>query len=176
MSDGADLPLIKKLDSVIESLPKEGYKAAVAIGVVDSIRNLVSKVVELSSKIECVAKAKGSCKEEYCDPNCARLFLEKFPEGLIVGKYKSNAFSAKLYPDRLDIATKGVRLVVDGNTARIGRIGPEGYVWETVNLSDVQDLYLKNYSIKYAARRVGKPVRASLDAIQKCALQNAIVC
>jgi len=169
-------PLMKKLDSVIETLPKEGYKAAVAIGVVDSVRNLVSKVEELASKIECVASAKGSCKDEYCDPGCARLFLEKTPEGLIISKFRSNAFSAKLSPDRLEIGVKGVKLVIEGSTVKVGRIGANGYVWETINLGDVQDVYLKNYTIKYAARRVGKPVRVALDAIQKCALRNAIVC
>jgi len=172
--------LIRRLDDVIEQLPKEGYKASVAVGAVSSTRLLVESLVELARLAECVASAKGSCRESgetrFCDPGCARIYLERLGDQAIVFKSKSNAFSARLSGSDAEVRAKGVYARVQGQTLTVGIVGEGGYVEETVNLADADEVFRKSYTIKYVLKRVARPVRVAIGDLRACAARNAIVC
>jgi len=172
--------LLRRLDDVIEQLPKEGYKASVAVGAVSSTRLLVESLAELARLAECVASAKGSCREagdtKFCDPGCARIYLERVGDDTIIFKSKSNAFSAKISNSEAEVRSKGVYARVQGQNLTLGIIGEGGYVEETVNLTDAEEVFRKSYTIKYVLKRVARPVRVAIGDLRACAARNAIVC
>lgn len=168
--------LVNRLEAIIGALPKEGYKAAVAVGVADSILTLVNEARELASKIECLGSHKGKCSQEFCDSSCGGLFLGNTGELTIIAKYSSNPFAVKLGNSIFEADVQGAKLVLEGSTVKAGIIGEKGYVWETVDLSNMDEVYEKSYTLKYVLRKVGKPVLLARTALRYCMIQSAVSC
>ncbi len=178
-AQGVTETLIRRLEEAIDSLPKEGYKASVAVGAVSSALGLVEAVTELTRLAECIGVSKGTCRggeERFCDPQCARVYLERVAGKYVVHKARSNAFSAELSPGEVIVKTKGVRFTVTPSEIRVAIQGVEGYVEESVPVTDHEALYDKSYTIKYVLKRVAKPVRVAIADLRACAARNAIVC
>lgn len=168
--------LASRLEAVMESLPKEGYKAAVAVGIVDRALTILNEVRDLATKIICVSQHKGGCKGGYCDSKCGGLFLEKVGDEVIVAKYGSNPFSAKLAPGKLEMGVKNARMVLEGSTLKVGVQGGEGYVWTTIDLTDANEIFENSYTIKYVLRKVGGPLIKARIALKYCMALSAITC
>ncbi len=171
--------LMRRLEAIIESLPKEGYKAAVVVGLVGRILSLVEEVNELARLGKCIAEAKGACNEKtgLCDPKCGGIIVLSGEDGVVVSKYKNNAFSAKASNTSVSIATKETKMTIEGGLLTLSLPTPSGdYMTISIDLSDPGQVYENNYSIKYVIRRIGKPLRASQLALRTCASSRAIVC
>lgn len=168
--------LASRLEGIVDSLPKEGYKAAVAVGVVERSLELLNEVRDLASKVACVARSKGGCKGEFCDAKCGGLFLERVEDEIVLAKHGSNPFSARLAPGRLEVKVRDARLVLEGSEAKAGISGVNGIVWTTIDLSDVDSIFENNYTLKYVLRRVGIPLIRARTAIQYCMAMSAITC
>ena len=171
--------ILSRLESAIEQLPKEGYKASVAIGAVASTISLVESVGNLVSLIKCISASKGTCSGNgirKCDPTCARIYLEETGGEIIVHKAKSNVFSAKVSPGEVSVSRKGVRVSTNGVNITIALQAGDDYFEITVPLNDAEEIYKENYTIKYALKRVAAAIRVAVNDLRACAARNAIVC
>lgn len=168
--------IASRLEAVMESLPKEGYKAAVSVGIVDRILAILNDVRDIAKKIVCVAQHKGGCKKGYCNSNCGGLFLQVNDEEVIVAKHSSNPFSARLSAGKLEIASKSVRIVLEGRVLRVGINGGEGYIWTDVDLGNASELFENSYTVKYALRKIGSPIIRARAALKYCMALSAITC
>ncbi len=171
--------ITQALDEAIDSLPKEGLRAAVAIGLVSSIREMVERIGDIAKYAECIAVAKDACRgngERFCDPKCARIYLVKKDDGTLVYKSVSNVFSATIAPGELVARAKNVYVKVYPGKVEAGIIGTEGYEPLEASLTDANDLYKKSYNIKYAVNRVMRSLRVAADDLKACAARQAIVC
>jgi len=162
-----------RLASLIEQMPKEGIKAAVAQGIVERIREIVEAAQTAVKLVECLGNAKGSCKSEYCDPVCSRIFLVRQGDVVRLGKYRSNTIGVAIEPGRVEFATRDAKLIVESNgTVQARLLGLE----ETVDLSDVDEVYKNSYLLKRVIREVGGRIDVVVDDLRKCARQMALVC
>ena len=171
--------IVSRLESVIDQLPKEGYKASVAIGAVASIISLVESVSNLVSLVKCIGTSKGTCSGNgvrKCDPTCARIYLEEVGGEIIVHKAKSNVFSAKISPGEITVARQGVKITTNGSNIAVAIQAGSDYYEITVPLNDADEIYKENYTIKYALKRVAAAVRVAVSDLRMCAARNAIVC
>ena len=167
---------VSRLDSIIEGAPKEGYKAAVVLGVINSVRTLVEDLEGLAKRIRCVAEAKGGCKDGFCRPGCGGLVLQASGEGLVMGKYKGNAFGAVVGPDGVEVRVDDAKMRLTGVELVLQFPAGEGWASKTVRLDDYDNVYQNSYAIKYVMKKLARPVRKSMEAISECGKRQAIVC
>jgi len=169
--------LASRLEEILEELPKEGYKAAVVVGLVGRVIELVNKTVEAARKAKCLGEGKGSClKGGLCLARCGGIYVSETEGKVTIAKYSRNAFTAVIENNKVELKVDDARVIVEPRTLTFGILGGKGFVWDSAQLNDPDDLYSKNYSIKYALRKTGRPVEKSLEAMSMCAASSAIVC
>lgn len=171
--------VIQALDEAIDSLPKEGLRAAVAVGLVSSVREMVERIGDVMRLSECIAVAKEACRgdgERFCNPSCAKIYLVKTGEEVLVYKSISNVFSARASPGEVIAKAKNVYVKVSQGKVEAGIMGVEGYEPIEAVLTDANDLYKKSYSIKYAVNRIMRSLRVAAEDLRACAARQAIVC
>ncbi len=170
-------PLTSRLEAIMSQLPKEGYKAAVVVGLVERVIEILNEIRDIASKIQCIADNKGTCtKSGVCYSDCGGLFLEKHGDKIIISKYINNIFSIVLEPGKLEAKVKDARIILEGGKLSFATIGEQGYAWDNVDLSNMEEVFNKNYSIKYILRKIGKPLMQARRALKTCATASAIVC
>lgn len=167
---------VSRLDGIIERAPKEGYKAAVVLGVINSVRTLIEDLDSLVEKIKCVSDAKGGCRDGLCRPSCGGLTLIEAGDSVVVEKYRGNAFGATLGVDGVEVKVKDARLRLAGSEIELYFPSGDEWVSKTVNLEDYEAVYENSYAVKYVMKRLARPVRKSLEAINGCSKMQAIVC
>ncbi|MCE4628123.1 MAG: hypothetical protein F7C34_03120 [Desulfurococcales archaeon] len=162
-----------RLASLIEQMPKEGYKAAVVQGVVERIREIVDAALNASKLIECLGQAKGACKESFCNPACARIYMIRDGDRVRIGKFMSNPIGIEIEPGLVVFTTRNARLEVrsDG-VVRAKLLGLD----ETVRLSDVDEVFKHSYLIKRVVREVGRRTDIIVQDLRACAMRMALVC
>jgi hypothetical protein len=169
--------LLARLEDIMEQLPKEGYKAAVVVGLVGRVIELVDKSRQLARKAKCLGENKGSClRTGLCLTDCGGVYVRELEDQTIIGKFSRNTFTTIIGNDRVEFKVKDARLIVEPRTVTYAIIGKEGLIWEEDRLTDLEDLYAKNYSLKYVLRKVGRPLEKALEAVSTCAAASAIVC
>ncbi len=164
-----------RLEAVIEQLPKEGYKAAVVVGLAGRILEIVEKTETIASKIDCIARGKGGCEKRLCNPKCGKIFLETNDKA-IIAKYNNNVFSAIIEQNRVEIRTKHARVVIEPRQIQYYIMGKNGLIQDSISLNDPDELFLKNYSVKYALKNIGRNLERALIALRTCAAISAIAC
>lgn len=162
-----------RLASIIEQMPKEGYKAAVAQGIIERIREIVDAALNASKLIECIGQAKGTCKESFCNPACARIYMIREGDRVRIGKFQSNPVGIEIEPGAVIFSTRNAKLEVrsDG-VVRAKLLGFD----ETVKLSDVDEVFKHSYLIKRVVREVGRRTDIVVQDLRSCALRMALVC
>ena len=171
--------IVQALDEAIDSLPKEGLRAAIAVGIVSSLREMIERIGDITRLAECIAVAKDSCRgdgERLCDPKCARIYLARRGEDAIVYKSVSNVFSARISPGEVVARAKNVYVKIVPGKVEAGIVGAEGYEPIEASLTDANELYKKSYSIKYAVNRIMRSLRVASEDLRICAVRQAIVC
>lgn len=168
--------LASRLESIIDSLPKEGFKAAVALGVVDRVSTLLGEVREVASKVACLSQHKGVCRGSYCEAGCGGLFLEAVGEEMVLARPGPSPFAARLSSSKMEVEVKGARLILDGSTLHAGVRSGDGYTWVTVDLTDADSVYQESYTVKYVLKRVGAPLIKARTALKGCMALAAITC
>jgi len=162
-----------RLETIMDRVPREGAKAAVALGIIERVREIVDAAMTAVKLAECVGAAKGTCKETFCDPACARIFMVKEGETIRIGKYRSNTLGVTIEQGRVIFATSKAKLIVDSSgTVEVYLVG----INENINISDVNDVYRKSYMLKRAIREVGGRIDVIVSDLRSCARANAIVC
>ena len=170
-------PIASRLETIMEQSPKEGYKAAIVIGVLGRIMELIAEIRDLAEKIKCIAENKGTCmKTGICLAGCGGLFIEQEDSGLILSKYSRNSFSIIFNNFKIEIKLEGTRLIIEGGKLKYAIVSGNSYLWDEVDLSDPAEIYNKNYSIKYATRSLGKRIMLARYALTRCAASSAIAC
>jgi hypothetical protein len=165
--------VVSRLETIIEGMPKEGYKAAVVQGVIERIRELAELSVRAKSLIECLGASKGYCKENICVPACARIYMIKENDTTYISK-TLNAAGITIMPDQIRISVKDFSLQIGSDGVLTYSI--PGGIKETVNLKDLDEVYKKSYTIKMVVRKVGRKVDLIISDLQNCARMSAIVC
>jgi hypothetical protein len=163
-----------RLDSVIEAVPKEGYKAAVVLGIVERIRELADLAVKSQKLVECLGSSRGYCKEALCSPNCARIYMFKEGDTVRIGKVRGNASGIAITSSSIRLAAKGYSLSIGSNG--IVSISIPAGITEQINLRDINDTFKKSYELKHVIRKVGAPLEVIVNDLQSCARASAIVC
>jgi len=164
------------LDNIIERAPKEGYKSAVVLGLINSLRNTLIDLNNLVEKVQCLGQATGGCKDSYCNSSCSGITLTKYGDTIIVTSYKDNAFGATISGESVIIRTKSMRITVSGTLLKIEYPSKDGWIVREVELNRYDDVYNNGYDIKYALKNVSKPIKKSLMAIATCSRSKAIPC
>ncbi|MCE4601973.1 MAG: hypothetical protein F7B18_02190 [Desulfurococcales archaeon] len=167
---------VSRLDNIIEGAPKEGYKAAVVLGVINSVRTLVEDLDELARKIKCIAEARERCKDGFCRPGCGGLVADSSGGSLVLGKYKGNTFGAIMGSDGVEVRVNDAKMRLTGVELELYFPAGEGWTSRTVRLDDYDAVYQNSYAIKYVMKKLSRPVRKSIEAISECGKRQAIVC
>ncbi|MCE4624434.1 MAG: hypothetical protein F7C35_01030 [Desulfurococcales archaeon] len=164
--------VVSRIESIMESLPKEGAKAAVALGIVERVKELAELASKAVNMIECLAQARGFCRESLCTPNCGGIFLTR-DGGIHINKIRSNASGITINDEGVLIGVKDAKLMIrpDG-TVQLQIPGLN----ETVDLKNVEDVYSKSHLLKYVVRKVGRSVDVIFEDLTLCARQSAVVC
>ena len=165
--------VIRKLDSILDSLPTEGRKAAVLRGVIYSIREAVDTSSKIVEKIRCVAEAKGYCRESLCNPSCARVYMIVDDGTARILKHGGNAAGIEISPTSLRASTKGAAIEVD--SSGIVRLRIPG-LEEEVDLNDQDSTYRNIYTIRYVLKRVKRAIENINQNLALCAQRSAVTC
>ncbi len=166
--------VVSRLESALNALPKEGMKAAVVLGVVERVKEMIDEAIKINHYIKCLSNARGYCKNNFCNPNCAHIYSEEKENTTTIGKYKNTPLGIEITPETTTFRTKELSLIID-NTGRI-TVQYSGGHQITVTASKLDEVYDNSYTIKYAIRKIGKPLRIMLEDLVNCAKANAIVC
>jgi len=169
-----ETPLTRKLEAVLEAMPKEGLKAAVAGGVLERVREMVEEAYTDVKLAECVASGRGSIKGNVVDPKCGGIRLVRHGDETIIGKVGSNAIGVRATNNSVEFKISDIKLIV--NSEGLIEIEYLGGYREQINYTDLDMLYKYNYNVKYAIRKIGKRFSVIRNDLQACARQSALVC
>ncbi|MEB3789745.1 MAG: hypothetical protein GSR72_07645 [Desulfurococcales archaeon] len=166
--------IVSRLESILDAMPKEGMRAAIVQGVVERVKEMIEEALKAQNYITCLANARGYCKENYCNPKCSHIYMDKTENATIIGKFYNNPIGIELKADQAAFKTQDIKMTVASNgTITVEYPNGEKVTIETTNMNSV---YKNNYIIKYAIRKIGRPLRILLEDLVKCARENAIVC
>ncbi len=167
------IAVLRQLERALDSMPKEGMKAAIAQGILERVKEIVEEALADVNRIECVASGRGICKETYCNPKCGNIFLIREGDRRIISKVGSNAIGIEIANERVSFKLENVKMNVTSSDIEI--VYYNNYI-DKINYDDFNDLYVNNYTIKYTMRRIGKPLSVITADLLNCAKQNALVC
>ena len=169
-------PLKSRLEDLMDKAPKEGSVAVIVRGVLNSITTLVNDVDTLYSKIKCVGEARGSCTEQYCDPNCGGIHVTRTNGSIHLNKHGNNAFGITIDDTGVTVSTSRAKITVSGSQVTIYRPSGTGWDSEAIDLEDFNTVREKNYDIKYVVRIVGGRVKKAVQALEDCRKRLALPC
>ena len=165
--------VIRRLDTILDSLPTEGRKAAILRGVIYSIREAVDTSSKIVEKIRCVAEVKGYCRENLCNPSCARVYMIVDGDTVRILKHGGNAAGIEVTPTSLRASTKEAAIEVD--STGIVRLRIPG-LEEEVNLNDEDSAYKNIYTIRYVLKKVKRAIENINLNLTLCAQRSAVTC
>ena len=172
--------VVNRLESLIKSSGKTGYKASIHLSTLAKLASLISESLEAANRAKCLGSAKGGCRSSgskvVCMLGCAHIVYMEEGATRTIWKYKTNPGSIRIDDSSVEIGTGRAKLSIGSRMVRVMLLSPEGWITSEIDLSDPDSVFTNNYDIKIAYKEAGRLVSEISRNLRMCTRLSALSC